>query len=327
MNFRLGPLAAAIATLTLVPLAAASAQGGRGGDADLAQDLTNPVADLITVPIQMNYDDNIGPTDSGWKLQTNIQPVYPVNLSGDWNLITRTIVPVISQDEVFPGAGSQFGLGDITVSLFASPKQASGGVIWGVGPVFYLRTATDDLLGAKKWGAGPTGIVLTMRGRWTLGTLANHVWSFAGSDSRDDINNTFVQPFAAYTWPSAWTASLQSETNYNWEIEKWSIPVNFAISRLVRLGRLPVSLQAGAGYWLEAPDTGADGWRFRLQANFVLPKSRRADSTCYARLKQWLASLSCPPQRSRCPPCYRPRFRRPTPRFPYHLTWEDRSNL
>ena len=129
-----------------------------------------------------------------------------------------------------------------------------------------------ELLGAEKWGAGPSAIALTMRGRWTLGALANHVWSFAGNDDRDDLNSTFVQPFVAYTWPSAWTVSFQSETTYNWEIKKWAVPVNVAASKLVMMGRLPVSLQAGVGYWLESPNTGPEGWRFRLQANFVLPK-------------------------------------------------------
>ena len=245
---------------------------GAGGQADLAQDLTNPVADLLTIPIQMNYDQNFGPADDGWKLQTNIQPVLPFNLNDDWNLITRTIVPVISQDKLFPGAGSQFGLGDITVSLFASPKKPTNGVIWGVGPILYLRTATDELLGAEKWGAGPSAIALTMRGRWTMGALANHVWSFAGNDDRDDLNSTFVQPFLAYTTPTAWTVSFQSETTYNWESRKWSVPVNAAVAKLVMMGKLPVSLKAGVGRWLTTPDSGPDGWRFRLQANFVLPK-------------------------------------------------------
>jgi len=105
-----------------------------------------------------------------------------------------------------------------------------------------------------------------------MGGLANHIWSFAGDDDRSDINNTFIQPFVAYTWPSAWTVSVQSESNYNWNTEKWSIPVNVSASRLVFLGKLPVSLQAGVGYWLESPETGPEGLRFRLQANFVLPK-------------------------------------------------------
>jgi hypothetical protein len=256
----------------LPALAQEPADEGAGGQADLAQDLTNPVADLLTIPIQMNYDQNFGPADDGWKLQTNIQPVLPFNLNDDWNLITRTIMPVIWQDEIVPGAGSQFGLGDITVSLFASPKKPTNGVIWGLGPILYLRTATDELLGAEKWGAGPSAIALTMRGRWTMGALANHVWSFAGNDDRDDLNSTFVQPFLAYTTPTAWTVSFQSETTYNWESRKWSVPVNVAVAKLVMMGKLPVSLQAGVGRWLTSPDSGPDGWRFRLQANFVLPK-------------------------------------------------------
>ena len=241
-------------------------------EADLAQELTNPLADLLTIPIQMNYDSGIGPVDDGWKLQTNIQPVYPFDSWSDWNLITRTIVPVIWQDDIVPGAGSQFGLGDINMSLFLSPKKPTSGVVWGVGPVLYFPSATDSLLGAKKWGAGPSAVALTMRGRWTMGALANHIWSFAGDDDRVDINNTFVQPFVAYTWPSAWTFSVQSETTYNWEIKEWSVPVNAAVSKLVMFGKLPVSLQAGVGRWLTSPDSGPKGWRFRLQANFVLPK-------------------------------------------------------
>jgi len=244
-----------------------------GEAADLAQELTNPLADLLTIPIQMNYDQNIGPGDDGWKLQTNIQPVYPFHLTDDWNLISRTILPVTYQDDIFPGSGSQFGLGDATLSLFFSPQKPTSGVlIWGVGPILYFPTATDSLLGAEKWGAGPTAVVLSMQGPWTLGALGNHVWSFAGDSDRPDISSTFLQPFVAYTWSKVWTVSVQSESTYNWETEKWSVPVNAAVSRLVKLGRLPVSLQAGVGYWAASPQTGPEGLRFRLQANFVLPK-------------------------------------------------------
>ena len=243
------------------------------GDAEIAQELTNPVADLITIPIQMNFDRNIGPSDDGWKLQTNIQPVIPFHLSEDWNVITRTILPVISQEDIFPGADSQFGLGDTSLNLFLSPKKpTSGSVFWGVGPILLLPTATDELLGAEKWGAGPSAVVLTLRGDWTIGILANHVWSFAGDSNRQDVSNTFLQPFVAYTWPSAWTLSVQSESNYDWKTEKWSVPINAAVSKLVRLGRLPVSFQAGVGYWAVSPATGPEGFRFRLQANVVLPR-------------------------------------------------------
>ena len=269
-------------SLVMVPVLFSLAQSAQaedmpdakqGSDADLAQELSNPIADLITIPVQMNYDSGIGPQDDGWKLQTNIQPVIPFQLNDSWNLITRTIIPVIYQDDIVPGSGSDFGLGDINMSLFFSPREpTSGGILWGIGPVLLFPSATESLLGGKKWGAGPGLVALTMRGPWTIGMLTNHIWSFAGDSDRQDISNTFMQPFVAYTWPSAWTASIQSETTYNWETEKWSVPVNVAISKLVRWGRLPVSLQGGVGYWLESPDSGPDGWRFRLQANFVLPK-------------------------------------------------------
>jgi len=264
-----------VLTALFFPLCPVGADGAAPGhkDADLAQELSNPIADLITVPIQMNYDRGIGPQDDGWKLQTNIQPVIPFNLSENWNLISRTILPVIYQDDILPGSGSDFGLGDINLSLFFSPKEpSSGGLIWGAGPVLLFPTATEKLLGAKKWGAGPAAVALTVRGPWTLGMLANHIWSYAGDSDREDISNTFLQPFAAYTWPSAWTVSVQSESTYNWKTEKWSVPVNVAVSKLVRWGKLPVSLQGGVGYWVESPDTGPEGFRFRLQANFVLPK-------------------------------------------------------
>ena len=244
-------------------------------DAKLAQELSNPLANLISIPIQVNYDDNIGVNDKGTKITANIQPVVPFELDDDWNLISRIIVPLISQDDVIPGTGSQSGLGDINATLFFSPKKPTeSGLIWGVGPVFVLPTASDDKIGSEKWSVGPGVVALTVRGPWTVGGLANHVWSFAGDDDRDDISNTFIQPFAAYTWPSAWTASVQSESNYNWKTEKWSVPVNLALSKLVMIGKLPVSLQGGVGYWAESPRGGPEDLRFRLAAVLVLPKPR-----------------------------------------------------
>lgn len=266
--FALGGMSLAVALLAMPGTADAEES-----DAELAQELTNPLADLVSVPVQMNLDRGIGPMDDGTKVTTNIQPVIPFEVGEGWNLITRTIVPVIYQDDLFPRAGSQFGLGDINLSLFFSPrKPTEGGLTWGVGPVVLLPTATDSLLGGKKWGAGPTAVGLVLNGPWTAGMLANHIWSFAGDDDRQDISNSFVQPFVAYTWPSAWTVSVQSESSYNWNSDQWSIPVNLGVSKLVRFGKLPVSLQAGVGYWAESPDNGPEGFRFRLQASIVMPK-------------------------------------------------------
>ncbi len=259
------------AGLLVLPLAGYA----QSDDSGLAQELTNPVADLITLPIQMNFDRDYGLADDGKKMTTNLQPVIPFGVNENWNLITRTIVPIIDQDNIPSGSGSEFGLGDINLSLFMSPKKPTdGGITWGAGGVFLLPTATDRLLGTDKWGAGPSMVALALRGPWTVGILANHLWSFAGDSDRPDISNSFLQPFVAYTTPGAWTVSALTESTYNWKTEQWSVPVNVALSKLVKFGKLPVSLQAGVGYWAESPAAGPEGMRYRLQANIVLPKSR-----------------------------------------------------
>lgn len=196
--------------------AEAGAVARQSGDAELAQELSNPIANLVSFPVQMNYDRGYGPDDDGWRLTTNVQPVIPFSLNANWNVISRTIMPIIVQEDIFAGAGSQFGLGDVTQSLFFSPSQPTeAGLTWGVGPVVVLPTATSSKLGAEKWGVGPTGVALVQRGPWTFGALANHVWSFAGDGDRDDLNRSFIQPFASYTTDTAWTFSLQSETAYD----------------------------------------------------------------------------------------------------------------
>jgi hypothetical protein len=240
---------------------------------DLAKKLSNPVADLISVPFQGNYNGDIGPLEDGDQVYMNFQPVIPITLNEDWNLISRTIVPVTWQDDIFPGAGTQFGLGNTTQSFFFSPSQPVNGFVWGVGPVFYVPTATDDLLGPDKWGAGPTAVALLQTGGWTFGMLANQIWSFAGDHNDTDVNATFLQPFIAYTTPDAWTFTLNTESTYNWENHEWSVPVNFVVSKLVRVGKLPVSFFGGVRYWADSPeDVGPEGWGARFGFTLLFPR-------------------------------------------------------
>lgn len=248
------------ATLTGTPALADEA-------ADLAQELANPLAAIISVPFQLNYDDNLGVADQGSRTTLNFQPVVPFQLSDDLNLITRTIVPYIWQDEIVPGT-SQDGFGDVLFSTWFSPI-GTGEVTWGIGPVVRIPTFSD--VSSETWAAGITGIALRQTGPWTYGALANHIWDLEGSPETP-TNASFFQPFVAYSTETAWTYSLQSESTYDWEADAWAIPINISVSRLVRWGALPVNLQAGLGYWLESPDAGAEGVRFRLQAQFVLPR-------------------------------------------------------
>jgi hypothetical protein len=259
----------ALLSCGLVALTATSASAD---DQDLAKQLSNPIASLISVPLQWNYDQNIGPDRDGERFTLNVQPVIPFSISDDWNVISRTIVPIVSQDDIFPGAGDQFGLGDTVQNFFFSPKAVGeSGIIWGAGPIFLIPTGTDDLLTGGKWGVGPTAVVLKQFSGFTVGALANHIWSVAGDDDRADISNSFIQPFISYTTPDAWTFGVNTETTYNWEAEEWTVPINASVSKLLVFGKQPVSLSAGAKYYVESPDSGPHGFGARLSMTFLFP--------------------------------------------------------
>lgn len=249
-----------------------AAQEASGDAASLAKSLANPIASLISVPFQLNYDEGYG-TGDGSKTVLNIQPVIPLTLSPEWNLIVRTIVPVVTQDDIVPGTGSQSGLGDTTQSFFLSPQAPGpGGLIWGVGPVVLWPTATESELGSEKWGLGPTGIALVQRGPWTIGGLANHIWSVAGDDDRADINTTFLQPFLSHTSSRGTSVSLNTESSYDWESEEWTVPINLQVSQVLKLGNQPVQIGGGVRYWAESPKGGPDDWAFRLNFTLLYPK-------------------------------------------------------
>jgi len=246
-----------------------------GGDegAELAKQLQNPVASLISVPFQNNFEFNLGPNDDGFKYTLNFQPVIPVSLNQDYNLIIRTIVPIISQDDVIPGT-SQSGLSDITQSFFFSPKKPVGGLILGFGPVMLYPTATDSLLGTERWGAGPTLLVLKQVGGWTYGALLNHIWSYAGDEHRDYVSSTFVQPFISYTTKTKTTFGVNTESTYDWHNSQWTVPINLSVSQLLKIGKMPVSLGLGLKYYAEGP-SGAPDWGLRFIVTPLFPTGKK----------------------------------------------------
>ena len=240
-------------------------------DAELAKKLSNPVASLISVPLQLNYDCCYGPEDGG-RYTLNVQPVIPLSLNQDWNLIIRTIVPVVKQEHATPGDDAAFGLSDTTQSFFFAPKAAHNGLTWAIGPAILWPTGESDL-GTKKWGAGPTGLLLKQEHGYTYGVLANHIWSFAdaGGHDRPDLSQTFIQPFLSYTTPHATTYGINAETSYNWKTKGWTVPINLSVSHLYKFGGQRVSLGAGAKVYAAQDGVGPE-WGLRFVTTFLFPE-------------------------------------------------------
>ena len=239
---------------------------------ELRKEVQNPVATLISVPIQNNTDFGIGPDDKT-KNTTNIQPVWPFEFNDDWNLITRTIIPVVSQPALLPNQERTFGLGDTTMSLFLSPKE-TGKIVWGAGPMLYFPTATDDMLGADKWGLGISGVVLTVIDEFTIGALASNVWSVAGS-GENDINLFTLQYFINYNMNDGWYLTSAPINTANWKADsdnRWTVPLGGGIGRVFKVGKLPLNGQVAAYYNVVTPDNFGADWQLRAQIQFLFPK-------------------------------------------------------
>lgn len=262
---------------TLAPApddAAAPAGGGSPSgpsEAELAKAVQNPVANLISVPFQNNFNFGVGPREvTQWVL--NVQPVIPIKLNDNWNLITRTIIPIINQPSPARGVPSAFGLGDINPTFFLSPGQP-GKFIWGLGPTLTLPTATDSLLGAGKWSAGPAAVALVTHGHWVIGALANQQWSFAGWGD-EDVSAMLIQPFINYNLPHGWYLTTAPIITANWKADsddRWTLPLGAGVGKIIKLGKLPLNIQLSAYDNVVKPEHSAD-WQLRFQVQFLFPK-------------------------------------------------------
>jgi hypothetical protein len=240
----------------------------------LAKAVQNPVASMISLPLQNNINTGIGPDDKTQNI-LNIQPVWPLELNDDWNLITRTIIPVVSQPDILTPAGEGCinGLGDTTFTAFISPSD-TGDIIWGVGPVFLLPTATDNALGSDKWGAGLSAVVLTMPGRWVIGSLVNNIWSFAGSGDKD-VNSFLWQYFVNYNFDDGWYFTSAPIITANWEADsdhRWTVPFGGGFGKIFTIGKQPMNAQLSAYKNVITPDDYGADWQFRVQLQFLFPK-------------------------------------------------------
>lgn len=261
----------------------ASASYADADAGDLAKASQNPVGNMISLPLQNNTSFGIGPDDATSNV-LNIQPVYPTALGASWNLINRAIVPVIYREEVVPGTGSAFGLGDTSYTGFISPSQP-GKLIWGVGPSFLLPTATEDRWASDKWSVGAGVVLLAMPGNWVVGVLASNVWSVAGDSDAADVNYMTLQPIINYNLSNGWYLTSVPVITANWEADSdntWTIPLGGGFGKIAKWGRQPIDLSIQAFYNIEQPkpliaeapnlDNQGETWTLRLQLKFLFPK-------------------------------------------------------
>lgn len=234
----------------------------------VSKKLANPISDLINMPIQLSWNRGGGPKDDGqhWKLY--FQPVVSGRVYGNWHVISRSQLALENKHNF--GYDSRTGLGDLTQTFFVAPIDQNDGFKWGVGPAFLIPTATEKVLGAGKWAAGPSFVVSYEYGKWTPGLLFRHLWSFAGDGARDNVDLTHVQPFLTYRFSKAWSIKINSEYEYDWQDHTSSAPIDLVVSKVVNLFGSPVSFSFGGRYYLDTDSRGPD-WGLRASVTFVMP--------------------------------------------------------
>jgi hypothetical protein len=239
---------------------------------ELAKEIENPVTELVTILFSNNWGFGAGPRDKTRYL-LNTQLHIPISLNDNWYLITRPVFLVISQPELFPGGERETGLGDINVSAFLSPAKPDK-IIWGVGPIVSFPTATNEVLGTEKWAARPTAAAVIIQDPWVCSVIVSQLWSFAGTNERDDVNLFVLRPVISYNLGGGSFLVSAPIITAHWEADssdRWTAPVGGGVGKIFKIGKLPLSLTLQAFYNVEKPDSGAE-WQVRFAVRFLFPK-------------------------------------------------------
>lgn len=251
-----------------------SAAAAELSNEDLAKMSQNPVSEMISLPFQNNIEFNTGPRNRT-KNVMNIEPIIPVGRGSDWKLVTRTILPIITQPGDVPGQESKTGLGDLQLNLFLSPAQQEG-LIWRVGAVTQLPTHTDNRLGNDNWGLGPSFVMIHIAkgDPWVYGVVVNNIWSVTGDKPGGSYNNGLIQPIINYNFPGGTYLTSSMMNTVNWKAEssqRWTVPLGGGIGHIFHVGKQPVNTQLSAYYNVVRPDD-APNWQLRVQVQFLFPE-------------------------------------------------------
>jgi hypothetical protein len=272
MRAALWILSVAISVLCRGVVPVSAQESSAQGTLEIAKQAQNPIAKVISVPLENDFYPHTG-IDKGNSYVLELKPVVPLKLSNDWNLITRTIIPIIQVPDLSPSVSGTSGLGDVQTSFFLSPAKVVK-VIWGAGPVISLPTATEDILGTKKVSIGPTAVALSIQGHWLFGALVQNLFSVAGPKERPDVNQMLMQPFVNYNMRHGWYLVSSPIITSNWEVNsnnRWTVPVGGGVGKIVHFGKLPVNSYIQFFRNVERPD-GTTSWSARFQMQFLFPK-------------------------------------------------------
>ncbi|MET0592923.1 MAG: neuromedin U [Polyangiaceae bacterium] len=250
---------------------------------DLAEKVQNPVANMVSVPLQNNTSFDIGPYRRASNV-LNVQPIIPVSFTEDWNLTNRVIMPIgYAPDLNHPTDGAS-GVGDLQWTGFFSPTK-TGEFIWGAGPVLQFPTATQTALGTGHWTVGPSAVALWQSKPWTIGALANNMWSYAGQDGRSAVNQLFVQYFVNYNLAAGWFLTSSPIITANWKASSdsiWTIPFGGGVGKIFKIGSQAMSAQVAAFWNAASPNEGGAAWQSRLQLGFLFPEKQSSSLTAGA---------------------------------------------